>query len=401
MFRCKDLFTLSSLPKLRLLAGEQGLHKGIRWAYKAESINLSDWVHGGELLIISKMVTSEPGFDLYTFLSDAIALKMTGALILVGPNYIEKIPQKILHLCDEHKFPLFAMPWNTPLVDFFEEMGHAITISDSNQYHGEGIIYSIIFENNTPVEELIREASEIGYNINSSSCFFILHCNISDQYKTYGLNQMIRDNIREFLQLHFLTQHIPAVLSGFGSNIVGLVSCQDETKKENTTPDFRLILPQILRNLCDSYPELTINIGVGMPESRPQHLKKSYEQASTCIGFCTKRNLSQQIQYYEQLGLYQLFMDLNCPEILDTFVRQNLGALLSYDLENHTQMLDTLDIYLQENCNILHTADRLFTHRNTIKYRLSRIEEILGCSLEDSSARLNLHVAIYIHRFIL
>ena len=54
MFQCKDLYTLSSLSKLKLIAGNNGLHKGIRWVYKAESLSLSQWVHGGELLIISR-----------------------------------------------------------------------------------------------------------------------------------------------------------------------------------------------------------------------------------------------------------------------------------------------------------------------------------------------------------
>ena len=84
MFRCKDLYTLSSLSKLKLLAGSEGLHRGIRWVYKAESMNLSQWVHGGELLIISNPVTSNPNFNLTDILTEAICLNMSGALLLPG-----------------------------------------------------------------------------------------------------------------------------------------------------------------------------------------------------------------------------------------------------------------------------------------------------------------------------
>lgn len=90
MFQCKDLYTLSSLSKLKLIAGNNGLHKGIRWVYKAESLSLSQWVHGGELLIISRPVSSEPNFNLSVLLKEAIHLNMSGALLLIGPNYIEK-----------------------------------------------------------------------------------------------------------------------------------------------------------------------------------------------------------------------------------------------------------------------------------------------------------------------
>lgn len=127
MFQCKDLYTLSSLSKLKLIAGNNGLHKGIRWVYKAESLSLSQWVHGGELLIISRPVSSEPNFNLSVLLKEAIHLSMSGALLLIGPNYIEKISKSVLSLCNENDFPLFAIPWNLPLVDFFEEIGHAIS----------------------------------------------------------------------------------------------------------------------------------------------------------------------------------------------------------------------------------------------------------------------------------
>ena len=106
MFQCKDLYTLSSLSKLKLIAGNNGLHKGIRWVYKAESLSLSQWVHGGELLIISRPVSSEPNFNLSELLKEAIHLNMSGALLLIGPNYIEKISKSVLSLCNENNCPL-------------------------------------------------------------------------------------------------------------------------------------------------------------------------------------------------------------------------------------------------------------------------------------------------------
>ena len=47
MFQCKDLFKLPSLSKMKIIAEIKVLHKIIRWSYKAESIHLIKWVHGG------------------------------------------------------------------------------------------------------------------------------------------------------------------------------------------------------------------------------------------------------------------------------------------------------------------------------------------------------------------
>ena len=122
MFQCKDLFKLPSLSKMKIIAGNKGLHKIIRWSYKAESIHLAKWVHGGELLIVSKMVIHEKTFNLYNFLKEAISLNISGALLLIGPNYIEQIPQSVIDLSNQKHFPLFLIPWDTPLVDIFEEI---------------------------------------------------------------------------------------------------------------------------------------------------------------------------------------------------------------------------------------------------------------------------------------
>lgn len=75
MFQCKDLFKLPSLSKMKIIAGNKGLHKIIRWSYKAESIHLAKWVHGGELLIVSKMVIHEKDFNLYNFLKEGYFFK--------------------------------------------------------------------------------------------------------------------------------------------------------------------------------------------------------------------------------------------------------------------------------------------------------------------------------------
>ena len=51
MFQCKDLLTLPSMAKARIIAGKSGLSNRIRWVYKPENMNFAKWVKGQELLI--------------------------------------------------------------------------------------------------------------------------------------------------------------------------------------------------------------------------------------------------------------------------------------------------------------------------------------------------------------
>lgn len=394
MFQCKDLFTLSSLSRLKLLAGSEGLHKGIRWVYKAESLQLSQWVHGGELLIVSRPVISDSDFNLSMILKEAIRLNMSGALLLVGPDYIEEIYKSTILLCNTSNFPLFAIPWDLPLVDFFEEIGYSIATSNFHQSSSNDIIFNIIFENGISPHLLKLQAMDAGYSLNGTQRFFLLHFMMADVEHAAGMEQSTGSNIREYVHQTFLQTNFPILISNYGNHIIGILPNENISE---ITPIFQ----KLLSHISNVYPQLSCNIGIGLSVPDIAQLKSSYEQAAKCITYCSKLHLEHQIVTYDQLGLYQLFSDLNDTEPMELFVKNQIGILSDYDEANHTTLIETLYCYLQNNCNLLHTAGALYTHRNTVKYRLSRICEITQLDLSDASVRLNLHLALYLKKFIL
>ncbi|MGN0484847.1 MAG: PucR family transcriptional regulator [Lachnospiraceae bacterium] len=394
MFQCKDLFTLSSLSKLKLLAGSNGLHKGIRWVYKAESLHLSQWVHGGELLIISKLVNSEPDFNLEKILQEAIGLNMSGALLLIGSEYIKCVPKSVLALCETKDFPLFAIPWNLPLVDFFEEIGHAIANSNLHQNNGSDLIFNIIFESQISPNLLKLQALEVDYPLEQAQRFFILHFTLPDLGRSADMDQSVSNNIREYLQQSFEEAGFRVLSSCYSTHVIGMFPYKDLT-------EIKPIFEKVRSYVVETYPKIDCNIGIGQSFEELTQIKQSYEQAAKCINYASKQGLHDEILEYNQLGLYQLFSSFKQVEVIEQFVHGQIGGILAYDRANHTQLAETLYTYLQNNCNLLHTADALYTHRNTIKYRLARIEEITQCKLEDASVRLNFHVALYLHKFIL
>lgn len=394
MFQCKDLYSLSSLSKLKIIAGTGGLNRSIRWVYKAESLKLSQWVHGEELLIISKLVSMEADFNLESILLEAINLNMSGALLLIGPNYVDRISKSVIRICDDNNFPLFAIPWNLPLVDFFEEIGHVISNSSFHQDNRNDVIFNIIFENQQSLSLLQLQASESNYNLSGSNCFFLLNFTLPDSGQTAEMERSMNHNILEFTQHIFSEECIPLLTSVYSSHIIGIFPAKN---KKSISDSFDIII-QFFK---ETYPDLSCNIGVGMPIDQISLLKKSYEQAAECINYCRKRNLKFQVCSYDQLGIYQLFSDMSKTSLYEDFVSKQLGVLIDYDTHNNTQFLTTLEVYLKNNCNLLHTSDELFTHRNTIKYRLKRIQELLNLNLEDSSVMLNLNVALYLKNYVL
>lgn len=395
MFQCKDLFKLPSLSKMKIIAGNKGLHKIIRWSYKAESIHLAKWVHGGELLIVSKMVIHEKDFNLYNFLKEAISLNISGALLLIGPNYIEQIPQSVIDLSNQKHFPLFLIPWDTPLVDIFEELGHAIaSINLINDKHKD-LLFSIIFNNNLSLDYLKYQSQEVNFSFDGYLQFFEINFLLPQSENTLILNDVDKDTICQFIHTLFENEHIPILSSSYTKNIIALINVN------NTSLDtLNTLFPQILNYIKENHPNYIVNIGIGARQKSLEKYKLSYEQASKCINLAIKQKQKNMIYYYEQLGLYQLFYDINNKTLLENFVHNILYSLMAYDKKYNTNLIQTLEVYLNKNCNLNQTAETLFIHRNTIKYRLQRIEEITNTSLDDAFTRLNFFNAILIKKFL-
>lgn len=395
MFQCKDLFKLPSLSKMKIIAGNKGLHKIIRWNYKAESIHLAKWVHGGELLIVSKMVIHEKNFNLYNFLKEAISLNISGALLLIGPNYIEQIPQSVIDLSNQKHFPLFLIPWDTPLVDIFEELGHAIaSINLINDKHKD-LLFSIIFNTNLSLDYLKYQSQEVNFSFDGYLQFFEINFLLPQSENAIILNDVDKDTICQFIHTLFENEHIPILSSSYTKNIIALINVN------NTSLDtLNTLFPQILNYIKENYPNYIVNIGIGTRQKSLEKYKLSYEQASKCINLAIKQKQKNMIYYYEQLGLYQLFYDINNKTLLENFVHNILYSLMAYDKKYNTNLIQTLEVYLNKNCNLNQTAETLFIHRNTIKYRLQRIEEITNTSLDDAFTRLNFFNAILIKKFL-
>ena len=87
-------------------------------------------------------------------------------------------------------------------------------------------------------------------------------------------------------------------------------------------------------------------------------------------------------------------------QLLDQHCQPALARLLEYDAKKNTELFNTLRVYTQAGFNKSRTAQLLFSHRNTISYRIQQIEQICGIDLsnEDLLFTLQLSFNIYFYR---
>jgi DNA-binding PucR family transcriptional regulator len=134
-------------------------------------------------------------------------------------------------------------------------------------------------------------------------------------------------------------------------------------------------------------------IGVGGASGSPADFPRSYQEAKVCLRLYDSVLSGDGVVAFEELGVYQILAGVEQTGTVEQFVRQWVGPLLEYDTRRRAQLFKTLSQYLECGRNHVATAHALNVHRNTLKYRLQRIEQITGNDLSDPDTTFNLQLA--------
>lgn len=127
-------------------------------------------------------------------------------------------------------------------------------------------------------------------------------------------------------------------------------------------------------------------VGVGSIALVPGEIAGSYREAAFAATVAVAVPELGPVARWEDLGALRLLRDVAAPDPV-------LGAL-----RDTPELQETLEVYLDHAGNVAHSAAALHIHRQTLYYRLSRIETLTGCDLGDGQARLLLHMSVKLAR---
>jgi|DewCreStandDraft_5_1066085.scaffolds.fasta_scaffold00030_83 purine catabolism regulator len=145
-------------------------------------------------------------------------------------------------------------------------------------------------------------------------------------------------------------------------------------------------------------PELSVGIGRYRPGITALH--ESYREAEQAAITGERVYGPGRVTYFGDLGLYRLLLSLQDSPALREFYEETVAALVEYDRRNKTELVRTLEGYFEAHDSPTEAAQLLHVHRNTLLYRLRRIEEITGLSLDDAEVRLALHLALRVGKIL-
>jgi sugar diacid utilization regulator len=144
---------------------------------------------------------------------------------------------------------------------------------------------------------------------------------------------------------------------------------------------------------------LAVSMGVGLPVSSLLETRNSYDNAAVAVkwGACLQEH--PRVMFCEDLGALRL-VQLPTPSAVPYPRSRALQLLAEYDQKKGTDLLPSLEMFLEEAGNVRRAATRLHVHPNSMLYRLQRIQQVTGMDLDSGSVRLMLHLELKVQSLI-
>ena len=101
---------------------------------------------------------------------------------------------------------------------------------------------------------------------------------------------------------------------------------------------------------------------------------------------------------FDSLGVLRFLLMPGDRHEIDDFARRVLGPVLDHEAKYSTDLMKTLETFLAENCSLRSAAERLGLHPKTIRYRLSRVEQLAKLDLAAQQDRFDAQLALTIIR---
>lgn len=193
------------------------------------------------------------------------------------------------------------------------------------------------------------------------------------------------------LIFQWLKEQLPEILPD-----VALFKLKNQNKGilifQSKKNDHLMILQNLAERLQQALP-ITIRFALGNAYENLEDLPNSYIEASSTLEASLHAQKPATVQLFHPKGLAGLFEKIGTEDV-EYFCQQQLKEL-AYPTEPTLQELrKTLKVFLDFNCEITKTANALYLHRNTIKYRMNQCEKLLGTSIQEPETSLLLRVAL-------
>lgn len=263
-------------------------------------------------------------------------------------------------------------------------------VEQTEYYQDNNFFFDLISGNIQTEEDAVKRARGLEW----PSFSYILVVGDIDEFekvirnKTEAEVNIFKD---EIMQIHkdVLRRHRQCFFVGNKSDSFHCLFTKDIEKSE-----ILKCMKEIQRQIYKNYGAW-ITIGVSTEIFSYHDFIMAYKKARTAITIGKKRG-KREICFIEDLRLEEAFFEMAKMDIFREFVDETLLELKMHDEKYGTPFLETLKTLAEHHGARKETAETLFLHRNTLAYRIRRIEQLTGADLNDPDVLFQVNLVMKI-----
>lgn len=366
--------------QMEIIGGQNGWANSISWLHVVEDTTLIQNFWGREMA-----VTTGLGFKSeekqVKLVKDLISHHAAGLIINIG-KYIPEVPDKIISICNDNDLPLLTVPWEVHLADLMKDFSIRVFMQDgADQEISTAIIRAV---NDPESPEKYRDALRPYFDIDGTFQTILI--------TTDGLDSM------DTVERRKLANQMQVYLEGISHNgnffyydsyFVLVMNDVEDWQRDDIVNG--MVQRAKLRN-----SDIPFYVGVGSRVQDISRLHVSYYRATSAVKRAMR--LQQAVVRFDEMDVYRLLYSVVDQELLEEMKTGPLQPLIDYDKRHKSNLVETLEYYLQSNGSIQQVAKEMYTHRNTVIYRVNKIKEMLGTDLSNPEERVKYQVAYYIRK---
>ena len=378
-FTIQDMMIISEERyRMKYLAGKDGWSNSISWVHLIEDTKIIRNFWGKELAVTTGLgfPTQEALMELASYL---VHYHAAGLLINTG-NYIEELSDELLAYCEENHLPLLTVPWEVHLSDLIKDFSfHIFEQGDTDEQVANALIAAVEQPGN---QGAYRKKLLPYFDVDGTFQVMLIAGEGLDSMDTV-------DRRRLSYRLQLYLEQITHNGSFFYYNsFFVLVANAIE-------PELMTELGEgMLKRARKRMPDRTFYVGVGSQVTDIENLSVSYRRAEAAAKMAMRTKTA--FLQFEEMGMYRLLYSCTDTGLLAQVQRETLSVLEEHDRQHSSNYVETLQYYLDLDGSIQAMAQKMFTHRNTIIYRMNNIKKLLGTELATPAERLPYQIAFYI-----
>jgi hypothetical protein len=150
----------------------------------------------------------------------------------------------------------------------------------------------------------------------------------------------------------------------------------------------------LAHELSASLPGFRITVARSRWAGDPADIYRAGQEALLAANVAEAEGI--EVLGFEQSGSYRLLLGAMSEGTgeLERFYEETVARLAAYDEQYETELVTTIEAYLANDGNVTPTAQQLFTHRHTVRYRLERVRELSGHDITSTDGRERLSLGL-------